>query len=97
MDSHGEYWTNVWSGARTRLERLFDGCSKSLHDIIGDDAFIDSYADAKKVLSFALKHADDCEEKACAILSVGEALHALHELSERSSAEAGAAAEQRKH
>ena len=92
MDGHGEYWTKVWSGARTRLEHLFEGCSRSLHDIIGDDAFIDSYEDAKKVLAFALKHADDCEEKACAILSVGEALHALHELRERSSAEAGAEA-----
>ena len=92
MENHDGYWKEVWSGARTRLEHLFDGCSKSIDDIVGDDNFIDSYGDAKKILAYALKHSDSCEEKACAILSVGEALHALHELNEHSSATAGAVA-----
>lgn len=92
MANHDEYWKTVWDVARTRLDHLFDGCSKSVDDIIGDENFIDSFADAKKVLAHALKCADSCEEKACAILSVGEALHALHELQEHSSAAAGAEA-----
>lgn len=92
MEIHDGYWEKVWEGARTRLEHLFEGSSKSLDDIIGDDNFIDSFADAKKVLAHALRHADSCEEKACAILSVGEALHAFHELHEHSSAKAGAEA-----
>lgn len=92
MENHDGYWGKVWSDARTRLEHLFDGSSRSLDDIIGDENFIDSYADAKKVLAHAMRHADSCDEKACAILSVCEALHALHELHEHSSAAAGAVA-----
>lgn len=93
MENHDGYWKEVWNGARARLERLWHGCSKSIDDIVGDGNFIDSYADAKKILAHALKHADSCDEKACAILSVGEALHALHELSEHASEAAGAAEE----
>ena len=93
MGNHDGYWEKVWNSARMRLERLFDGGHRSVDDVIGDDGFIDSFADAKKVLAHAMRHADNCEEKACAILSVCEALHALHELSEHSSAMAGANAD----
>lgn len=90
---HDSYWKGVWNAAHERLNHLMKDCAHDVADIVGDDDGIDSYADAKVVLAHALRYADNCEEKACAILSVGEALHALHELGEHSSEAAGAASE----
>lgn len=90
---HDNYWKGVWDAAHERLNHLMKDCDKDVADIVGDENGIDSYEDAKAVLAHVLRHADNCEEEACAILSVGEALHALHELGEHSSEAAGAASE----
>lgn len=87
--NHDEYWKKVWAEAHARLGRLFKECSRDVADLVGDENGIDSYEDAKCVLAYAMKHAEDCGERACAILSVGEALQAWHELQEHSS-QAGA-------
>ena len=89
MTKHDEYWKHVWDEARKRLDNLFSGCGTTVDEVIGDDGFIDSYVDAKKVLSYAMRCADSAEERSCATLSVFEALQALHELREHS-VEAGA-------
>ena len=80
--NHDDYWKSVWTEAHSRLDHLMNNCEHRVSDIVGDDEGIDSYADAKKVLTHSLRCAENCEEEACAILSVGEALHALHELRE---------------
>lgn len=80
--AHDEYWKNVWKGAHERLEHLFSNCDTGVADIVGDDNGIDSVHDAKEVLAHALRCADDCREKACAIISACECVHALHELHE---------------
>lgn len=90
--THDEYWKSVWDKARERLDNLFADSETKIDDLTGDDKFIDSYHDAKKILSFVFSHCPSCDEKACAILSVNEALHALNELSENASAKAGAVA-----
>ena len=86
--SHDEYWKAVWTDAHARLNHLFEGCRHKVEDIVGDDDGIDTYADAKKVLAHAWRCADTNEEKACATLSVMEALQAVHELKEHSAASA---------
>ena len=80
--THNEYWTEVWNKARARIDELFANCATKVEDIVGDDNSIDSYSDAKAILAFVLRHYPTAEEKACAILSVNEALHAWHELQE---------------
>ena len=80
--THDEYWKGVWDKAHDRLTDLFANSETKISDLTGDDEFIDSYCDAKKILSFVFNHCPNADEKACAILSVGEALHALHELQE---------------
>lgn len=79
---HDEYWKAVWDRAHERLNGLFEGCSHGLADIVGDGNGIDSYHDAKMVLAHAMRCADSAEERSCAVLSVVEALQALHELHE---------------
>lgn len=81
---HDNYWKDVWTRALERLDHLMRDCDHTVADIVGDENGIDSFQDAKDVLTHALKCADNCSEKACAVLSVGEALHALHELHEHS-------------
>lgn len=88
--THDEYWKAVWDKAHERLRDMFAENGKTIEDVVGDDKFIDSYCDAKKILTFVLSHCPSYEEKACAILSVDEALHAFNELSEGSVAKAGA-------
>lgn len=90
--THDEYWKSVWDKAHARLNDLFANSETKISDLTGDEEFIDSYCDAKKILAFVLDHCPTAEEKACAILSVSEALHAFNELSETSSAKAGAMA-----
>ena len=80
--THDDYWKKVWTDAHTRLNRMLSECDCTVADIVGDDGGIDSFEDAKMVLSYALRCAECGSEKSCAILSVGEALHALHELNE---------------
>ena len=80
--THNEYWTEVWTKARARINDLFAGCETKVDDIVKDDNFIDSYCDAKAILAFVFNHCPNADEKACAILSVNEALHAWHELQE---------------
>lgn len=80
--THNEYWTEVWTKARARINDLFAECDTKVEDIVKDDNFIDSYCDAKAILAFVFHHCPTAEEKACAILSVNEALHAWHELQE---------------
>ena len=89
---HDKHWKDVWDTAHERLNHLMKDCDRDVADIVGDENGIDSYVDAKKILAHALRRADNCEEKACAIISVVEALYALHELREHSSDAAGAAA-----
>lgn len=81
---HDSYWKGVWNAAHERLNHLMKDCAHDVADIVGDDDGIDSYSDAKKVLTHALRCADTREDEACAILSVCEALTALHELHEHS-------------
>lgn len=84
---HNEYWEQVQENAHNRLHHLFSDCQTKLHDVVGDENGIDSFHDAKKVLTFIFRHQPTCEEKACAILSVTEALQATHELSEHTAME----------
>lgn len=81
---HDNYWKGVWDAAHERLNHLMKDCDKDVADIVGDDNGIDSYVDAKKVLSYSMKCAESSDERACAVLSVSEALFALHELKEHS-------------
>lgn len=81
---HEQYWKAVCDAAHGRLDRLMMDCGHDVAGIVGDDDGIDSFADAKKVLSHALRCADSHDEEACAVLSVAEALFALHELREHS-------------
>lgn len=80
--NHNEYWKRVWEEAHERLHKLFAKCKISLCDIVYDHNGIDSYEDARKVLTFIYAHNPTAEEKACGTLSVVEALQALHELNE---------------
>ena len=74
----------MWEKAHERLHSLFSDCKTKLHDLVGDDNGVDSFADAKKVLAFVYDHRHNAshEEMACATLSVVEALQASHELKE---------------
>lgn len=80
--AHNEYWKETWDKAHSRLNNLFTESKMSLDKVIGDEHGIDSAHDAKKTLAFVFEHRPSCEEKACAILSVVEALMAWHELNE---------------
>lgn len=86
---HDEYWKKVGEDAIDRLHRLFRDCVKDVEDIVGDENGIDSYEDAKCVLAYALSRAENCEERACAIISATEALHAQREI-EANLSQAGA-------
>jgi hypothetical protein len=81
---HDDHWKETWENAHVRLNKLFadSRIRHSVSDVIGDEHGIDSYHDAKKVLTYVLEHNATGEEKACAILSLMEALMAWHELSE---------------
>lgn len=80
--THNEYWGRVHEHAHDRLHQLFSECSTKVHDLVGDDNGIDSTHDAKAVLAFIFRHRPTCEEKACGIIAVMEALQASHELHE---------------
>lgn len=83
--SHNEYWHNVREHSEERLRNLFRKSDKCLDDVVGDENGIDSFHDAKRVLTYVLDHCPTAEEKACAILSVGESLAACHEIRENES------------
>lgn len=79
--AHDSYWKDVKTKAECRLADLFEGSHTRIRDLVGDDNGIDEVKDVKKVLAYVLRHGD-CEERACAIISAGEWVHAAHELSE---------------
>lgn len=82
MESHDTYWSAVAEDAHARLNRLFEGCETKLDDLV-EDGRVDSLCDARKVLGYAMEHADDCYERASAIIAVVECVQAMHELHER--------------
>lgn len=82
MQTHNSHWQETWEKAHERLKHLFTESRMDINDVIGDERGVDSFADAKKVLSHVLIHHPSAEEKACAFLSVVEALMAWHELNE---------------
>ena len=100
MTNHDEYWKQVKADSEEYVEDLFDeGGSVSLADVLGHGSGLTSRKDAKSALAYVLKHGDACET-ACAILALGDWMHACNELQEHdgpsvsasSSAAAGAAA-----
>lgn len=80
--SHESHWREVKRRAEERICSLFENCKLDIEEIIGhgmDEEF--SPHDAKKVLKHVLKHGD-CDEQACAILALGDLMHAQNELHE---------------
>lgn len=86
---HDSYWLKVKVEAAARIGRMFARSHVDLCDVVGDDGGVDSREDAERVLAYVLRHGD-CRERACAIVSVGEWVHASHELAEHGAAGAAA-------
>lgn len=84
MTIHDSQWKGIWDQAHKRLESMFNRSAMTLAEVIKDRNGIDSTLDAKNVLEFVFDHGASAEEKACAIVSVFEALMAWHELNENS-------------
>ena len=93
MTNHDEYWKQVKEDSEECVAGLFDeGGSVSLADVLGHSRGISCRKDANEVLAYVMRHGD-AGETACAILALGDWLHACNELREHSSTEASAKAE----
>ena len=86
--NHDEYWKQVKADSVECVEELFDeGGAASLADVLGHARGMTCWRDARNVLAYVMKHGD-AYENACAILALGDWLHACNELHEHNAQDA---------